>query len=160
MHGASLVVEHVVVHGSSAGARLGGIVLTTPNEPAFQDDNLWPGVSDAPDGFIGFYGYYDGTQFAPAAYYGGTTPASAITTDRASSASGPAYLVHGDADSLIPASQSQDLADALQSAGKEVELLVPTAAGHGFDVVGTNALTSEGNTEAIRVLAWLDSRYG
>jgi acetyl esterase/lipase len=68
--GSTLGTNQVVVQGHSAGARLGGVVLTTPDDVAFQRAQLWTAVSDAADGFIGFYGYYDGFQFEWDAYYG------------------------------------------------------------------------------------------
>ena len=49
----------------------GNLVATTGDDARFSGDELWPGVSDAVDGTVGFYGYYDGAQFHGAAYFGG-----------------------------------------------------------------------------------------
>ncbi len=44
----------------------------------------------------------------------------------------PFLICHGDADPLVPLSQSQALEKALKKAGVEVELVVVKGAGHGF----------------------------
>ncbi len=49
------------------------------------------------------------------------------------SKSAPPFLIlHGDKDPLVPLAQSEELRDALQKAGVEVELDVIKGAGHGF----------------------------
>lgn len=156
--------DAVVVHGSSAGARLGGIALTTAGDPAFAGRELWPGVTDEVDAFVGLYGYYDGFQFGADTYYGdtddaGAPPAGAVSTALAARASGPAYLVHGEDDAMVPADQSTAFAEALRAAGRSVEYDLVPGAGHGFDADtahgATDRLSAVGATEAASVLAWL-----
>lgn len=151
----ALGTDRVVVQGHSAGARLGGIALTTADDPFFSGRELREGVSDAVDGFIGFYGYYGGGQFQADAYFGSAlrrTTNSLINADRAT---GPALLLHGSDDGFVPARRSHRLADALRVAGRTVELDLVAGAGHGFDGYARSALTAEGRQSAERVLAWL-----
>ena len=88
LHGRELGTSQVIVQGHSAGARLRGMLLTTRRDPGLKGPELWPGVSDAIDGLIGFYGYFDGYQFEAARYYGGDgiAPSSATSTINASAA--------------------------------------------------------------------------
>lgn len=44
----------------------------------------------------------------------------------------PVLLVHGDADPNVPIEQSQLMAAAMRSSGRQVELLIIPGAGHGF----------------------------
>ncbi len=46
----------------------------------------------------------------------------------------PLYLVHGDADDIVPISQSRDFAEAAREAGDQVKLTVYPGIGH-FEVV-------------------------
>jgi dipeptidyl aminopeptidase/acylaminoacyl peptidase len=46
----------------------------------------------------------------------------------------PVLLVHGDADPNVPLEQSQVMAAAMRSSGRQVELFVVPGAGHGFTV--------------------------
>ncbi|MGZ4729181.1 MAG: alpha/beta hydrolase [Acidimicrobiales bacterium] len=158
MHAADLGIDRVVVQGHSAGARLGGIVATTSDLPAFAGREVWSGVSDRIDGFIGFYGYYDGVQYEPVAYYGGTgvAPSTAVSTGRAPRATGPVYLLHGDADSIVGVNRTHAFADALEAAGADVVLEVVPGADHAYDGYGSSALTPIGLETASRLAAWLE----
>ena len=42
----------------------------------------------------------------------------------------PVLLIHGEADSVVPVSQSRDMERALRRAGKDVRLVVMAGAGH------------------------------
>jgi acetyl esterase/lipase len=152
-----LETSRVVVQGHSAGSRLGAIVLTTPDDPAFAGRELRTGVSDAVDGFIGFYGYYGGSQFRARAYYGGAVPATARAVANAARASGPVLLFHGSADALVPVARSRRFAGALRAAGLDVQLSVVAGGGHGYDGYGATSLTRTGRRSASTVLAWLSS---
>jgi dipeptidyl aminopeptidase/acylaminoacyl peptidase len=44
----------------------------------------------------------------------------------------PFLVIHGDADGMVPIGQSQELADALQSAGVDVTFLELPEVGHGY----------------------------
>jgi dipeptidyl aminopeptidase/acylaminoacyl peptidase len=50
----------------------------------------------------------------------------------ASRIAAPVLLLHGDADTRVTIDQSQLMAEALQAAGRQVELFVLPGAGHGF----------------------------
>lgn len=152
-----LGTDRVVVQGHSAGARLGAIALTTPDDPFFAGDELRDGVSDGIDGFIGFYGYYGGGQYQADAYYGSAPRRTANSVVNAARATGPALLLHGADDGFVPARHSRRLATALRAAGRTVELDLVAAAGHGFDGYARSALTAEGRRSAERILAWLSA---
>lgn len=155
MVGASLGVDSIVIQGNSAGARLAGIVATTGDDASFSGDELWPGVSDAVDGTVGFYGYYDGAQFNGAAYFGGDgAPAStASAIDNAASVSGWTILVHGTADSIVSVTASEDYAAALESVGAEVRLVEIDGAEHGLDGYDTAELTAVGRQLARMIVS-------
>jgi acetyl esterase/lipase len=160
MHAGELGIDRIVVQGHSAGARLGGIVATTADLPAFSGREVWPGVSDRIDGLIGFYGYYDGVQYQPVAYYGGTgvAPTTAVTTHRATRVTGPVYLLHGDADGIVGVDRSRDFAASLDAAGADVVLEVVPGADHGYDGYGTPNLTPLGLETAARLVSWLERK--
>jgi acetyl esterase/lipase len=63
--------QRIVVHGFSAGARIGAQLLVGPDDPALAGPTRWPSPTDRIAGLIGFYGYYSGFQFQPDRYYGG-----------------------------------------------------------------------------------------
>jgi acetyl esterase/lipase len=164
---------HIVVQGHSGGARMGGNVLVTPDDEYFSALGEWPKVSDRANGFVGFYGGYRGQIGDPQGYevfYGGR-PGSADPAVRerlahansiaqAADATGPALLVHGDADE-IPVIASQSFAAALEASGHEVEVVVAPGAGHGFDIDRTNGeLSTAGLAQARRCLAWLEEHFG
>jgi acetyl esterase/lipase len=159
LHGDVLGVDNIVVQGHSAGARLGAIALTTPGDPAFAGDELWPGVTDAVDGFVGFYGYYDGGQFEGGDYYGGNgTPSEgADSIAQAAAASGAALLFHGEDDSLIAPDRSTQLDRALDDAGRDSTLVLVGGANHGFDGYDREELTESGATAASAIVAWLEA---
>lgn len=147
----------VLLHGASAGARLGGIVLTTAGHPRFAGKELWPDVSDAIDGLIGFYGYYNGAQYQYAGYFapGDELDPAISSTSRARFATGPVIMFHGEDDTFIPPSESQRFADRLRAAGKPVELTVVPKVNHGFDGYDELKLSPEGSKAADRVVQWL-----
>ena len=159
LHATELGIERIVVQGHSAGARLGGIAVTTPDLPAFDGREVWTGVSDRIDGLIGFYGYYDGGQYEPVAYYGGSgsAPSTSVSTRRAAKASGPIYLLHGEADGIVGVNRTQAFADALRAAAAPVVLEVVPGQNHGYDGYGTAALTPIGLQTADRLAAWIEA---
>ena len=154
--GSAIGADHVVVQGHSAGARLGGVILTTPDDPTFQGTELWTEASDAVDGFVGFYGYYDGFQFEWDAYYGtgADTPLASRTDANADDASGPALLITGSDDRLVGASESRDLVAALDAAGGDGTLIELDGREHGFDQVDLE-LTADGSRMVEQVERWI-----
>lgn len=155
----TLGTSSVVLQGHSAGARLGGIVLTTAGDATFLGDEMWTSASDAVDGFIGLYGYYDGFQFEWPTYYGGdgTEGAGADAVAQVASASAPALLVHGTDDALVDAEQSEVFSTALSAAGQDVALVLLDGLLHGFDLTGHGELSDAGVVVAARIDAWIDT---
>jgi acetyl esterase/lipase len=166
-HELSIDPDKIVVHGFSAGARIGAQLLVGPDDPALAGPTRWPTPTDRIAGLIGFYGYYSGFQFQPDRYYGGRANSgdptvrarwkSANSDARAAEATGPALLMHGTVDPM-PVSQSTDFADALRAAGNDVDLAVVEGANHGFDIKD-GELTPEGKLAAARVLGWLERHF-
>ena len=159
--------ERIVVHGFSAGARIGGQLLVGPDDPALAGPTRWPTPTDRIAGLIGFYGYYSGYQFQPDRYYGGRAASkdpevrarwdAANSDARAATATGPVLLFHGDIDPM-PLSQSTGFVDALRAAGHDAELEVLPGANHGFDIKN-GKLTPVGRLSGQRVLRWLDEHF-
>jgi len=161
--------DRVMVQGFDAGAALGAQALVTPEDPFFDGPGRYPGVSDRPAAFVGFYGRYDGTQRNPARYYGGSpnSPdpkvqeryAKADSIAHAAGAAGPALLFQGDADSPEVVASAAAFRDALQNAGKDVTLTIVPGARSGFDQETSGALTPAGQQAAQQVLEWLQARF-
>jgi acetyl esterase/lipase len=139
-----LVAPTIVLHGFSAGARLGGIVATTAGDPGDVGAELWPGVDDGVDGAILFYGYYDGMQFFESEYYGAVAPETASAIAAADAGDPDLLLVHGTVDVVTPTADSVALARALDAAGGSTELVLVDGADHAFDGYGQAALTPAG----------------
>jgi acetyl esterase/lipase len=162
--------DRVVVQGFDAGGALGAQALVTPDDPFFDGPGRYPGVSDKPAAFVGFYGRYDGGgQRNPARYYGGppNSPdpkvqeryAKADSIAQAANAAGPALLVQGDADQPELVDSATKFHAALQAAGKDATLTPVPGAGHGFDQQKSGALTPAGREAGDGVLAWLGARF-
>ncbi len=82
--------------------------------------------------------------------------ATAIPENLAASASGPALLVHGDVDFLVPAGESVGFAAALRVAGQEQTLwIVNGQPDHGFDGYGTDSLSGPGAELVEPTLDWV-----
>jgi acetyl esterase/lipase len=161
--------DRIVVQGFATGAALGSQALVTPDDPFFDGNGHYPGVSDKPAAFIGFYGRYDGHRSDQAKYYGGAADstdaqvqaryAEADSIAHAAGAAGPTLLFQGDADSPELGASATALRDALQAAGKDVTLSVVPGAGSRFDRETSGALTPAGKQAAQEVLDWLTARF-
>lgn len=166
----TLGTDQVVVQGHSAGARLGAVALTTPDDPFFSGRELRDDVSDAIDGFIGFYGYYTGLQFDEERYYGGPEDSAdalvqgrwqrADSTELAAAAVAPALLVHGADDGLVAAEQSERFGAALDAAGVDVTTRILEGKGHAFDLDEDGSLSTDGQALAPEILTWLQDHVG
>ena len=167
-----LRADRIVAQGHSAGARLGGQLLTTPDDPYFAGPERWAGPSDRADGFIGFYGAYSGANQDAARYFGGerTDPdpemqarwAKANSAAQAARATGPVLLFHGAADATAPLRQSVEFDAALRAAGVASRLVVVPGGAHGFDrqrTAGRLALSPEGEQAARTALQWLEASF-
>ncbi|MEZ5245580.1 MAG: prolyl oligopeptidase family serine peptidase [Acidimicrobiales bacterium] len=140
-----LEVDDVILHGFSAGARLAAVVATAADDPAYAGAELHQGVSTRVDGAILFYGYYDGSQFHGEQYYGAAdVPVAASTIAMASADDAPVLIVHGTDDVMTDPAGAAALADALESEGVDVELLLLEGENHVFDGYGTDSLTAAG----------------
>jgi acetyl esterase/lipase len=162
--------DRIVVQGFSTGAALGAQGEVTPNDPFFAGPAHSPSVSDAPAGFIGFAGRYDGGgQKNPAQYYGGLPDnpdpkvqeryAQADSIAQAANAAGPVLIYAGEAEDPALVQSATNLRDALQSAGKDVTLTLVPGAGPDFDETSSGALTPAGKQAAQQVLDWLQARF-
>jgi acetyl esterase/lipase len=161
--------DRIVVQGFDAGAALGAQSEVTPEDPFFDGTGHYPGVSDKPAAFIGFYGRYDGEQRNPTRYYGGPPDspdpqvqaryAKADSIAQAADAAGPALLVQGEADQPELVDSATKFRDALQSAAKDVTLTLVPGAGASFDHSKSGTLTPAGREAADAVLAWLRERF-
>lgn len=120
--------DAVTIVGHSAGAHLASLVAFAPDAFGQQCPE---GTADAPDALVGLAGPYDISQLG-----GLLTPMFGVPLDDNPElwASGnpfswisdspdiPTLLLHGDADRVAPIAFSQELADALDSAGRDVTL--------------------------------------
>lgn len=135
----------VIVHGFSAGARLAAIVATVADDPAFDGDELYDGVSARVDGAILFYGYYDGSQFHGEQYYGPSgAAAEASAIDMISPDDPPMLIVHGTDDVMTDPAGALEFAAALDAVGGEAELVLVDGENHVFDGYGADVLTEAG----------------
>jgi len=160
--------DHIVVQGMSAGARIGAVAYTTPDDPWFAGPERWDAISDQVNGFVGFYHPYDGSMQYSIQYYGGPDDSPDATVrerwDRADALSqadrapGPALFITGDKDWNLIAEQQQQFADALQHRGVPATTVLIPGGGHGFDE-GGSTLSRLGEQAATEVLRWLNDRF-
>jgi len=160
--------DRIVVQGQSAGARVGAVAYTTPDDILFKGPELYPDVDDTVNGFIGFYHPYDGTMQYADQYFGGTE----FSTDtkvqtrldkgdslgHANDAKGPALFISGGDDWDIIDQQQDAFAAALELNGYEAEAVIIPGGGHGFDE-GGNTLTRLGEQAAELTLRWLNDNF-
>jgi acetyl esterase/lipase len=124
---------HVIVLGHSAGGHLASLVTFSGEE--FGGTCPYPPV--AIDGLIGMAGVYDTDAFRPVlADWMGVSPNDAADTWRRANPLAwlregtgvpkdlRVLLIHGDADTSVPLTQTTQLAQALGSAGIDVETTV------------------------------------
>ena len=115
--------DRVFVAGHSSGAHLSALVAFAPEVFSCPD-----GGSAAPDGLIGLAGPYDTDRIAILATLFGATIEEAPETWAAGNPLGyvesapaiPILLIHGDADTTVPVSFTEQLDDALDAAGANV----------------------------------------
>lgn len=159
----------ILVHGSSAGARLGAQAYVTPGDAWFAGPDLWPDVTDDVAGFIGFYGYYDGDTLEAERYYGGLPDAAdptvaehwehADSVAQAANAPGPALLFHGDVDGLITVVQTERFGAALAEVGTDATAFIVTDGNHAFDGRMGDLTTDTGADAAAEIETWLAERF-
>jgi acetyl esterase/lipase len=130
--------ERIGVIGCSAGGNLATMLALTQPQDGFDLSEPNGGVSSAVSCAVDFYGavdlmnYHDMKMFnktraeAPELY----TKASPVTYARKDAP--PILLVHGTADAVVPATQSQALDAALTKVGAQHELVIVPDAPHTF----------------------------
>jgi acetyl esterase/lipase len=139
--------------GASAGGHLVALLGTTGDDKEFDSDSK-KDTSSKVQAVIDFFGPTDLLKLSPpnakdnpiTKLLGGNTgekkelavkanPITHITKDDP-----PFLIVQGDTDPLVPASQSELLAEALKKAGVECELVIIKGAGHGGTQFGTKEM--------------------
>ncbi len=135
------------VWGGSAGGHLVAL-LGTLDEGVFEGSGGYPEYSSRVQAVVDMFGPADLTQlFAGASSQKleevfGTTDRNSEIVRQASpvswvSSDDPPFLIlHGERDTLVPPSQSQELYDRLREAGVPATLVIVKNAGHGFAPVG------------------------
>jgi acetyl esterase/lipase len=164
--------NRILVHGTSAGARLSSVVFVTPDDPYFTGSERWQGISDRANGFIGFYGSYTGALSSNGDYYYGGSKdsadpavqerwAKADAISQVAKASGPTIAFHGDLDRRAPYRQTVRFAEALRAAGKNVTYTIVPGADHSFDRTRDRArkLTPDGERAAQQIVVWLKQYF-
>jgi acetyl esterase/lipase len=160
--------DRVVVQGHSAGARVGAVAFTTPDDPWFDGPERRAGLSDALDAFIGFYHPYDGTMDHDDQYFGGGRASADVAVRdrrdhgdslaRAAAASGPALFVAGGDDWDLIVVQQDEFAAVLRARGIEARTTVIAGGGHGFDEGGVR-LSLRGERAAVVTLGFLNDVF-
>jgi acetyl esterase/lipase len=161
--------SNIVVQGMSAGARLGAVAYTTPDDEWFAGAELWPDISTRVDGFIGFYHTYDGTMQYSSQYYGGPDDsAEAAVRERwdkadamanAADVEGPALLITGSRDWNLIVAHQDELASSVRRAGFDADTVVIQGGSHGFDTGTATRLSRLGEQAASAVLRWLNDNF-
>jgi len=139
--------NRIAAAGASAGGQLVALLGTTAHPAALEGDEGTPGVSSEVQAVCDFFGPTDFTDMTRdysesqtnlvARLLGGPIDqkmelarmASPVTYVNAQSA--PFYIAHGDADPIVPVSQSIELAADLKKAGVPVTLHIVPGGGHG-----------------------------
>jgi acetyl esterase/lipase len=160
--------DRIVVHGASAGARIGAVAYTTPGDPLFAGGELWPGVPDHVDAFVGFYSTYDGSHQYDTQYYGGDRddldPAvragwsGADALANAANVVGPAAFFTGELDWAELATQQEQFAAAVEAAGYQASTFVADGGEHGYDS-SPSGLTEGGLIASAFIMGWLDGLF-
>jgi acetyl esterase/lipase len=161
--------RNIVVQGMSAGARVGAVTYTTPNDDWFAGLELWSDIPDTVNGFIGFYHPYDGSMQYSSQYYGGSDDSSSAAVrerwDKADAlanaddAEGPALFITGSRDWNLIVDQQNAFADALRRNDLNASTVVITGGSHGFDTGSASRLSRLGEEAATEVLRWLNDNF-
>ncbi len=123
--------------GSSAGGHLAALAGVADASAGF-DVGEYPEVSSRVQAVAVFFGPTDFTVPFPGGYenkqevFGSFDPALASPVTYVSADDPPFLLVHGDADSLVPLSQSELFLERLHQAGVSARLIVVADAQHGL----------------------------
>jgi len=138
--------QQVVIWGGSAGGHLAALAATSCGVQAIEPPDsktLAATQSDCVQGLVAWYGVFniDAGQENSSALgkFLGCKPGECADTAALASAithldakDPPTLLVHGEADKVVPVSQSREFARALKSKGVASELVVIPGADHSF----------------------------
>lgn len=146
----SLDPQRVVAWGTSAGGHLAALLAYAgPASGLGSPASEWTGVSHQVRAVGLLYAPLDLTALFAGAPASAWSPifgsqSTALTqyspVQYAGSASPPTLLIHGQRDTLVPASQSVALLQRLQGQNVPVALQLVTNAGHSYDLVGGPAM--------------------
>lgn len=133
--------ERIAVSGNSAGGHLALLLAGTANAPAFEGDGEHQGVPTHVAACVAFYApaKLEGGPLteAAAALFGGEATPETVRAASPITYAGPDFpptlLVHGNEDTLVPATSSFAMYRALTRAGAPAELHVYNGAPHAFD---------------------------
>jgi acetyl esterase/lipase len=142
--------NHIGAIGGSAGGHLVALLGTADADAPFsQTSGGWDGVSSRVQAVVDLFGPSDlggmlqdeasrqtsrqvfGTVDPNSTLLAQASPVSYISPDDP-----PFLILHGEKDTLVPISQSQELCDKLQAAGVPATLVRVKNAGHGFVPTG------------------------
>ena len=129
--------DHIAVMGCSAGAHLAGVIAYAQPRDGLEPQDDHGNVSSAVQAFIGFYGVYDWTSFQKKNVHtkeDRTLAGQASPTTYVDKADPPAYLIHGTQDVHVHHRESQIMADVLQAANVEHQVIIVQGAPHSFDL--------------------------
>lgn len=144
--------DFVTIAGCSAGGHLAALAGLTPGDPAFRGE-LTDDADTSVDAVVGIYGRYDWQDRSTPArrnfqgflervvvgrsqsrhpeVFSAASPLARIHKDAP-----PFLLIHGELDTLIPASEAREFYDALRTTSRNaVEHIEIPWAGHAFDLV-------------------------
>jgi len=132
--------ERIGAMGGSAGGNLSAMLALTGPGDGFDEREPYGEFSSRVSCGVDFYGavklmeYHDMKMFARTRKEAPELYEKASPVNYASAGDAPMLIVHGTRDETVPLAQSEALAEALQNAGVEHELVVVPDAPHTFDL--------------------------
>jgi acetyl esterase/lipase len=158
--------NRIGVWGGSAGGHLAMMVACADETAGMEGNGGWETYSSRVEAVCSYYGpadlsrMQDGDTVAPAQFLGGSpaqrpeayraaSPVTYVTADDP-----PLLMVHGESDRVVPYGQSVAMEEAYLKLGLKVELVKVLNAGHGFQQVGTGAVSPAANEIFLEVLGF------